>query len=292
MSHRPPAAPPATLRRRPLLQALAAAPWALALPSRAQQVQPAPPLLLALAPFLSPAALLATFEPLRAHLQRQLRRPVETLTARDFQSLMASTRGIEHDVVQLPAHLARLAMLDWGWHFLTAPLEASTVIVAVRDGGPVRAPADLRGQTIAMLDPLSLTATVGRRWLELQGLATTVTVQSQPSINSMLFALDRGEVAAFVAATTQLHSLPQATPRGERLLARIEGIPAPLYVARPTLPVAELQALRAAMASFEPDTTRPGTAANSRLGPLPAARLAALDGYAAIARRTLGLPAR
>lgn len=277
--------------RRRLLRALLAAPAATALRAQAQ-AQATPPLLLALAPFLSPAALLAAFEPLRAHLQRRLRRPVETLTARDFRSLMASTQRIEHDVVQLPAHLARLTMLDWGWHFLAAPLEPSTAIVAVRDGGPVRTPSDLRGQTVAMLDPLSLTATVGRRWLELQGLADSVTVQAQPSINSMLFALDRGEVAAFVAATTQLLSLPAATPRGERVLARIEGIPAPLYMARPTLPPGERRPLRAAMASFEPDASRPGTAANSRLGALPAARLAALDAYAAIARRTLAEPPR
>lgn len=259
---------------------------------RGAGAQAAAPLTLALAPFLSPAALLATFEPLRAHLERQLRRPVETLTSRDFRSFMASTRRIEHDLAQLPAHLARLAMLDWGWQMLAAPLVSSTVIVAVREGGPVRTPADLRGRTVAMLDPLSLTATVGRRWLEQQGLADAVAVEHQPSINSMLFALDRGEVAAFVAATTQLQSLPAATPRSERVLDRIEDIPAPMYLARPTMPAAEVQALRQAMQAFQHDASRPLTAANAPLGPLPPARLAALDGYAQVARRVLAAPAR
>jgi phosphonate transport system substrate-binding protein len=246
-----------------------------------------PPLNLALAPFLSPAALLATFNPLRQHLERSLARPVEMVTARDFRALMEATRRAEHDVVQLPAHLARLAMLDWGWRMLAAPAEAVPVIVAVKGGGPVRSIAELRGRSIAMLDPLSLTGTVGRRWLELNGLAEGTKVQTMPSINSMLFALDRDEVAAFVAADTQLNSLPAATPRGERVLATVGGIPGPLFIVRPTMPAPELAALRQAIESFRPDPARPPTAANSALRPLSEARLAALDGYVAIARRAL-----
>jgi phosphonate transport system substrate-binding protein len=270
-----------TTRRGALLVLAAAAGGAGA------QGSPAP-LNVALAPFLSPAALLAAFNPLRQHLALALARPVEMVTARDFRALMEATRRAEHDVVQLPAHLARLAMLDWGWRMLAAPAEAVPVIVAVKDRGPVRSIAELRGRSIAMLDPLSLTATVGQRWLELNGLAGSTTVQTLPSINSMLFALDRDEVAAFVAADTQLNSLPAATPRGERVLATVGGIPGPLFVARPTMPAPQLAVLRQAIESFTPDPTRPPTAANAPLRPLDEARLAALDGYVAIARRALG----
>jgi phosphonate transport system substrate-binding protein len=279
------------LTRRQALARLGAA-SALALPGAPGRAAGTAPLTLALAPFLSPAALFAAFEPLRAHLQQRLARPVELVSSRDFRSHVLSTQRGEHDLVQLPAHLGRLAMLDWGWRMLATADEVSQVIVAVRDGGPVTTPAALRGRTVAMLDPLSLTATVGRRWLQQQGLAEGVTVQALPSINSMLFALDRGEVDAFVAADTQLRTLPPATPRGERVLARIEGIPAPLLLARPGLPGPELQALVDALTRFEPDPSRPASVANSRLVPLPAARLAALDVYAQIARRALASPAR
>ena len=217
-------------RRQALARLGAAGAAALGLPAARGQPDPSAPLTLALAPFLSPAALFVAFEPLRAHLQQRLARPVELVSSRDFRSHTLSTQRGEHDVAQLPAHLARLAMLAWGWQLLAVPDAPGVVIVAVRDGGPVLAPAALRGRTVAMLDPLSLTATVGRRWLQQQGLADAVTVQTLPSINSMLFALERGEVDAFVAADTQLRSLPAATPRGERVLARVEGIPAPLYL--------------------------------------------------------------
>jgi phosphonate transport system substrate-binding protein len=270
-----------TTRRR-CLQTLPLLAWPAAAPRAAE------PLTLALAPFLSPAALLAAYRPLLQHLERQLQRPVEGLTAKDFRTLCDAARRSEHDLVQLPAHLARLAMLDWGWRMVAAPTERVSVLVGVKAAGPVKSPADLRGRAIGMLDPLSLTATVGRRWLQQQGLAGAVEVMSQPSVNSALFALDRDEIAAFVAGDTQLASLPPATPRGERVLATVADIPGPLFLARPALPAATLAAVRSAMLGFKPDPARPATAANSTLQPLPEARLAALDELVAIARQALG----
>jgi len=255
--------------------------------AQAQGSGQAEPLDVALAPFLSPTALLATFAPLREHLGRTLRRPVEMVTARDFRSLAEATRRAEHDVVQLPAHLARLAMVDWGWRFVAAPTATVTVLVCVKGSGPVRSAADLRGRAVGTLDALSLTATVGRRWLEQQGLAASTRVVTMASINSALFALDRDEVAAIVCADTQLATLPPTTPRGERVLATITDIPAPLYLARPTLAPAEVAVLRTAFESFQHDPAKPQTAANSPLRPLGEARLAALDGYVAIARQAL-----
>ena len=273
-------------RRRWICSALALA----ALPSGSARAADAP-LRLALAPFLSPSALLMAFKPLREHLQRELGRSVEMSTAKDFASLVDAARqdGL-YDVVQLPAHLARLAMIDWKFRLVAAPDEAVQVVVAVKGDGPVRTAAMLKGQAVGMLDALSLTATVGRRWLQEQGLAAEVRIVALPSINSAMFALASGEVAAIVAADTQLAALPASTPRGERVLTRIGGITAPIYVAAPHLPDADLGALRAAMASFMPDAARLGTVANSRLRLLSPAQLSALDPLAALARQALATP--
>ena len=200
-----------TSTRRLALCALAAActaPWS-SRPSRAAGA----PLRIALAPFLSPAALLNAFRPLREHLERELDRPVEMVTEKDFRSLVEATRRLDHDIVQLPAHLARLAMVDWRYQQVAGTLELVDVQVLVKADGVVREPAGLKGQRVGMLDPLSLTATVGRRWLQQQGLADEVEVLALPSINSALLALDRGEVAMIVAGATQLVNLPPSTPR-------------------------------------------------------------------------------
>ncbi len=277
-----------TTRRASL--ALLGTGWALA--SASSAAAPPGPLRIALAPFLSPAALLAAFRPLREHLERQLQRPVEMVTSRDFHSLIAETRHGEHDVVQLPAHLARLAMLDWRWQMLAGPEERVEVVVGVRGAGPVRSIGDLRGQRVGMLDALSLTATVGHAWLQAQGLDSAVTVVVQASVNAALYALERQEISAFVAATTQLATVPASTPRGERVLARIGGIPGPLFLARPDLPAADRDALLAAMLAFQPDPARPTAASNSPLRPVPPASLAALDAYVAVARPLLAQPGR
>lgn len=275
-------------RRRGL--ALAAALGAAALsPVRAA----AAPLRVGLVPFMSPTVLLTTFRAVREHLERSLDRPVEMLTGKDFRSVVEATRRNEYDMVLLPAHVARLAMVDWRCEPVAATVDALSVQVQllVKGNGPVRSASDLKGLSAGMLDSLSLTSAVGLRWLQDQGLAGDVKVQPLPSINSAMFALDRGEVAMVVAAATQLLMLPASTPRSERVLATIGDIPGPIYVARPGLPAAELASLRAAMLAFKPDAARPVTAANSVLRPVSAVELAALDPFVGIARRVLAAPA-
>ena len=267
-----------TLHRRALLAAVLA-PAVV----RAQR----DPLRITLAPYLSPGALLAAWRPLREQLQQRLARPVELLTARDFRALADATRRGEHEVAQLPAHLARMAMLDWRWQPLPSPHEQVTVIVAVKGDGPVRSAADLRGQPVGMLDPLSLTATIGRRWLQRQGLDAGSPVVTMASVNSALHALAAGEVAAVVAADSQLTALPPGTPRGERVLASVTDIPGPQFIARPDLGSGELAQLREAMGAFVHDPAKPVNAANAPLRMTEPARLAALDDLVGLARAAL-----
>lgn len=272
-------------RRRGL--ALAAALCAAALPAvRAAGT----PLRVGLVPFMSPTVLLTAFRAVREHLERSLDRPVEMLTGKDFRSLVEATARNEYDLVLLPAHVARLAMVDWRYAPVAGTVDTLQVQVLVKGNGPVRTAADLKGQSAGMLDALSLTAAVGTRWLQDQGLAGDVKVQPLPSINSAMFALEQDEVAMVVAGSTQLLMLPASTPRNERVLATIRDIPGPIYVARPGLPADELARLRAALSAFKPDPAQPVTAPNSVLRPVSAAELAALDPYVAIARNALAVP--
>lgn len=249
---------------------------------------------LGLAPYLSPAALLEAFRPLREQLSAALGQPVDVFSARDFASLAAAVRQGEYELALLPAHVGRLALADWGWVPLAATVRATPVLMLVRDGGPVRSAADLRGRKVGMLDPLSLTAAVGTHWLKLQGLrpGEDVTLQSLPSINSALYALDRDEIGAVVAAASQLRSLPPATPRSERALAEVHDIPGPVYLARPGLAPDALARLRTALLAYRPDPAHPVTAANTRLTPLSAADLEPVEPYAAVARQLLAVPPR
>lgn len=271
----------------PARRALLALPAGLALPgARAQGLAP---LRLGLAPYLSPAALFNTFRPVREHLERTLAQPVELLTARDFVALAAAVRNREYEIALLPAHMARLAVADWGWLPTARTVATTEVLVLVRIDGPVRTPADLRGRRIGMLDLHSLTAAVGVQWLRVQQppLADAVEIAALPSINSALHALAIDEVAAVVAAASQLLGLPASTPTNHRPLARLPDIPGPWYVARPGLPAETVARWRDALQAFEPDAQRPSTAANARLTPLTVAETERVEAHAAFLRRQL-----
>lgn len=275
-------------RRRTLQAALALA-AALAWPAGMRSALAAAdgPLRVGLAPYLSPAALLAAFRPMREHLERTLARPVEMVTAKDFAALIEATRRGDHDLVLVPAHLAALAVADWRFELLATANEAVTVQVLVLASGPIKTVADLRGGKAGMLDAISLTATVGRQWLQEQGLASAVTAVALPSINSAMISLDRGEVQAVVAAASQLSNLPATTPRTERVLATVQDIPGPVYVAHPRLTPAEVAAVRAALLAFRPDPARPVGAANAQMRAVTAAQLASLGPYVVQVRRAL-----
>lgn len=272
--------------RRQLL-ALAASPIVLPATGRAQDS-----LRLGLAPYLSPPALMAAFRPVREQLSQHLGLAVETYTARDFRTLADAVRQADFDAALLPAHLARVAAADWGWLPLARTITATPVLVLVRGAGPVNTPARLRGAAVGMLDLLSLTAAAGARWLEEQGLAGPggAQIQTQASINSALYALERDEVAAVVATASQLQGLPAQTPTGQRTLARIESIPGPMYLARPGLATPTLERWRQAWLALRPDATRPTSAANTAPAHLAAADLLAMEPYAQFLRRQLAAP--
>jgi phosphonate transport system substrate-binding protein len=276
--------------RRRCLQALGVTLAAPAWPSLA--AAPDRPLRIGLAPYLPAARLMLQFRPLREHLEAQLARPVQFYTARDFRGLAEDARAHAFDAAMLPAHLAALALSDWGYLPMSGTLSATQVLILVRKDGPVRTAADLRGRAIGTLDALSLVAGVALRWLGEQGLALgsgaqAVRVAVQPTVSSALHALDRGEVAAVAVAEGQLRGLSADTPVDHTNLATLRNIPGPLFVAAPALPLADRRALSQALLNFRPDPNAPETAANTRHHPLDPDALANLRAYVDAARKLM-----
>lgn len=248
--------------------------------------QPAP-VRLGIAPYLSPAALLALFRPVVDHLERRLGQSVEAYTARDFRALGQAVQAGEYDIALLPAHQGRIALADWRWQPLARTIEMTPVLLLVRGAGPVRSLGDLRGLRVGTLDLLSMTSAAAARWLVAQGLSESA-IQPMPSINSALIALERDELGAVVATQNHVQSLPAGTPLGQRTLARLEDVPGPVYVGRPDAAPEVLARWRDALTSFVPDPARPRTASNTRPVPLTLTDLDVVEPHAAYLRRQLG----
>lgn len=253
-----------------------------------------PPLQIAVAPFLTPSAMLAAFRPLREHLQQRLQRPVEFYTARDFVDLLEQSRRGAFDISLLPAHLAGLAIQDWRFLPLAATISATKVLVLVRNDQRILSAADLRGRSVGALGQLSLSAASGALWLRQQKLepGRDVSILPQSSINSALLNLQHGDVDAVFATRTQLDLLTPGQFNAFISLAELADIPAPIYVARPGTPVPQLQRWRAALHGFRPDANSPVTVVNSRLhepSPAELKRLAALRDMAREQMQASGL---
>jgi ABC-type nitrate/sulfonate/bicarbonate transport system substrate-binding protein len=266
--------------RRHLLAAFAA-PWLAAGGPDARAQGTEAPLRLLFTPYLPPAALMRAWERLRAHLAGQTGREVAARSGRDFRHVAESVRDGEADIALLPAHLARLATLDWGCEALALTFGVVQVQLLVRPDGPVRRIADLsrRGggplPRVGVLDPLSFTAAVGQSWLGERGLrpVSDYEVVNLPSVPSALHALSRDEVSVVVLADTQLRNLPPQTPTGFKPLVQVGDMPGPMLVARRALGEPLLARLRTAVAAFEPDAAQQPAAYNTRLAVPPAALL-------------------
>jgi ABC-type phosphate/phosphonate transport system substrate-binding protein len=249
----------------------------------------AAPYQLGLTPYLSPTAMVAAFRPLREHLEARLGRAVETRTARDLPTMVVNTRRGDHDVALLPAQLARLATIDWGFTTLAGTLSRIRVLILVQRGSPVRGAADLRGLKLGAFDQVSIVGATALAWMRAQRLAAgrDYVFLAQPSVSSGMFALARGDIDALAIASSQVAALPADTLRDDRVLAEIGDVPAPMYVARQGLLPAEITAWRAALLSFEPLAAAGATVANARLHVVPAPALQQLDPLADEARRLL-----
>nr|WP_316642984.1 PhnD/SsuA/transferrin family substrate-binding protein [uncultured Roseateles sp.] len=247
------------------------------------------PLLVAVPPFLSPSAALTAFRPLRTHLESQLKQAVELYTARDFRELVEQARRGEHDVTLLPAHLAGLALSDWGFQALAATVEATPVLILLRQGSPIRTAAELRGKRLGTLGTLSLSAAVAGLWLRQQQLepGRDLTIITQASTSSAVISLEQGDVEAIAVTRTQLNLLPPGSPGGQFTLVELSDIPAPIYIARPSMTPAELARLRKAWHSFVPDAAAPPSVVNARVHEVGRADLQRAARYRDVARQQL-----
>ncbi len=277
--------------RRLLLRRIAAAALATSAGRIAAQPAGAPPLRLGLVPYLSARTMLALYEPLRQHLQRALARPVQLFTAASFRALADNARAGEYDLAMLPAHIARVAALDWQ-HPVVARLALPSAVQVLSLGSTrLELPEGLRGRRIAAVDPLSIATLILKRWLVERGLAPDreVTLVFHRTLASAIIALQRGEADAVVGAPGQFRDAEAELSVTLQVVATLAAIPAPFFVAHRAIASEEVQRWRDALVAFVPPSPGPGAAGS----PIVAAGLRDLDAVAPLTdevRRLLAQP--
>lgn len=205
-----------------------------------------------LVPNVSARTLLAAYQPMRAFLEQQLGQPVQLFTAPDFKTFYQRTVRAEYDVVVTPAHFARLAQTEAGYVPLaTYRRELSALLVVARDN-PIKNIGDLRGKSVAVIDPLALVTMRGLQWFKEQGLQPHIDFALRVSAphNTAVHAVMHGDVDAAIIGSGPYRIMPSELRAGTRILATLGSVPNATFLASPKLPAGAAERIRAALLAF------------------------------------------
>jgi len=182
---------------------------ALSIWSGAPQAAEATPqrgLTVGVAPYLSTRTLLGVYQPLQAHLHRQLATKVDVFTAADFRAFYLNAIEGDYDLAIMPAHLARLAQMEHGFVPLVRYTSGARGLVVTKAGSSIANPEGLRGQKVAVPDRLTLATILCLEWLKARNIRVDRDFQvvQTPSFNSAMYALEHDEAVAAIAAPAAL----------------------------------------------------------------------------------------
>jgi len=214
------------------------------------------PLEVGIFPYLSTQAILATFQPVRAHLETALKRPVQLSTAQDFPAFVARTQHGDYDLVITAPHFARLAQREAGYVPLVQFTRDLRGVVVIAADSPAKSITALRGRSIAVPSRLAIVSMMGLRLFARGGLnpGRDFTLQSMPSHSSAVLSVRNGENAAAFIEASVLQQMPAEIASGVRVLATTGHVPSLVFIAHSHLARAERDRLKTELLRFAVDT--------------------------------------
>jgi phosphonate transport system substrate-binding protein len=252
-----------------------------------------PTLEIGLVPNVSARTLLAAYQPMRAFLEQRLGQPVQLFTAPDFKTFYQRTARAEYDVVVTPAHFARLAQTEAGYVPLTTYRRNLSALLVVAQDSPIKNISDLRGKSVAIVDPLAIVTMRGLQWFREQGLQPNVdfAVHISAPHNTAVRAVMHGDMDAAIIGSGPYRIMPSELRTGTRILAILGSVPNATFLASPKLPAGAAERIRAALLAFAEQSPegRKFIADYGYEGMLPVSpeALGAMDGYAAEVKKRL-----
>lgn len=260
------------------------------------QTQDRPALRVAVVPYLTTSVLLKLFEPIRAHLERELGRRVELYTAPDIRTHIRRIQKPDFDAVITAAHMGRIAQLDAGYLPVAGFESPLRGIIAVRKDSPIRSIADLRGRTLSVNDRMLLVSIVTLEDLRDRGLRfDELRFVSSVTQNSSLLSVARGDVDAAITANFTLNQIPPEQSQDIRAIYTTERLPNVMFLASPSLAAAERALMLRALTGF--GTTAEGqqffaTSGYNGIVALTDAYMKTIDRFVPEARRVLAEESR
>lgn len=161
------------------------------------------PLVLGVFPYISRGQLVEYHNALKLYLEKQLHRPVELVTAPNFNDFVTRTQRGDYDLVLTAPHMARIAETRAGYLRLVKSGHEVTGIFLARKDSNIRKISDLKGKTLMIAQPISVIYQMAEARLRDAGLTpgVDVTIVDSPTHNNSLYAPMRRETDASVTGT-------------------------------------------------------------------------------------------
>ena len=209
-------------------------------------------------PTLSTRTILTTYQPLREHLEEQLKQPVVLVTAPDYRTFIDRTqRGEYHYVVTAP-HFARLAQVEAGYVPMVRVKRELRGILVTRADSNIKTINDLRGKIVSTPENIAVVTMLGLQRLREHGLEPNreVTVRAYASFNSAVLAVQNGESDAAFTAQTALNQMPEETRSALRTIATTNAVPHVIFLASKKVPPKEVERMTRLLLEFSENKPR------------------------------------
>jgi len=206
-------------------------------------------------PIWTTRVLIKNYQPLKAHLEQELKQPVELVTAPDFKTFHINTLKGEYDLVITAAHLGRLAQLEAGFIPLTRYSAAHRTLLLAAKDQPVKSIQELKGKTLAGIDPITLAMNDTITWLSAQGLhaGTDYTLLETPTPISAAHSVHNHQSILAISSPQGMKQLPDNMKANIEIFASLPELPSLLWLAHPRMK-ADTPRLKAALLAFTPQT--------------------------------------
>ncbi len=253
------------------------------------------PLTVGVLPNIAATALMAQYESVRAYFEKRANQKIDIVLPTNFKAFFDAVMRGDFDIAVSAPHFARVAQLDAGMVPLAMyePRIGAQFIVPI--GGPVSAPADVAGKTVAFANPTSLVALYGQQWLRQAGLEpgkdyTVGAARSDMGVGRQLLA---GDAAAAIMSNGEYRALPPEETSRLRIVDVFARIPNFIVLGHPRLGAARLAQLarlwRGLGGDKEDGAAFVKATGFSGIVEVDEAVLRELDAYVAPTRRAMGL---